>query len=80
MTEALQLGYPIPITQNVIYALPPRRCLMFSQDNGPTFFQSNEVGFTTSVAVTLSSGQCELAGGFLKCTSATPGPVTLKAL
>ena len=80
-TELLSIGYPIPITQNTIYALPARRVLMFSDAAGPpTFFQSNTVAFTVSVAVTLANGQAELAGGFLRVTSASPGNITLKAL
>lgn len=78
--EVLSIGYPIAIVQNTIYALPSRRVLMFSDATGPTFFQSNTVAFTASVAVTLANGQAELAGGFLRCTSATPGNITLKAM
>jgi hypothetical protein len=79
-TQLLSTGNPQTITQNTIFALPARRVLMFSQDAAPTFFQSNDVSFATSVAVTLTNGQAELAGGFLRCTSASPGPITLKAL
>ena len=77
---ALTLGAPIAITQNEIYALPAKRCLLFSDAVTPTFFQSNTEAFTASIAVTLTAGQAELAGGFLKCTSATPGNITLKAV
>lgn len=79
-TEVLSIGYPIPIVQNTIYALPARRVQMFSDAAGPTFFQSNTVAFTVSVAVTLVNGSAELAGGFIRCTSASPGNITLKAL
>lgn len=79
-TEVLSIGYPIPVTQNVVYALPSRRVLLMTDAAGPTFFQSNTQAFTASVAVALTNGQAELAGGFLKCTSAAPGNVTLKAL
>lgn len=77
-TTLLSVGYPQEIVQNQVYALPARRVLLFSQDATPTFFQSNEVAFITSVAVTLANGQAELAGTFIKCTSASPGPITLK--
>ena len=80
VTTLLSIGYAQPIVQNQIYALPGRRVLLFSQDAAPTFFQSSDVAFTTSVAVTLANGQAELAGGFLKCTSGAPGPITLKTL
>lgn len=78
--EALAIGSPTPITQNTVYALPQRRVLMFSDAAAPTFFQSNTEAFTVSVAVTLAGGQAELAGGFLRCTSAAPGNITLKAV
>lgn len=79
-TEVLSIGYPIPIVQNTIYALPSRRVLMFSDAAGPTFFQSNTLAFTVSVAVVLTNGEAELSGGFIRCTSAAPGNITLKAL
>lgn len=79
-TQLLSIGYPQVISQNTVFALPARRVLMFSQDAAPTFFQSADVSFATSVAVALTNGQAELAGGFLKCTSAAPGPILLKAL
>jgi len=79
-TELLSIGYPISIIQNTIYALPARRVLMFSDAAAPTFFQSNTVAFTVSVAVTLTNGEAELAGGFIRCTSATPGNIILKAM
>jgi hypothetical protein len=79
-TQLLSIGYPNPITQNTIYALPARRVLMFCQDAAPTFFQSADVTFAVSVAVTLTNGQAELAGGFIRCTSAAPTFITLKAV
>lgn len=79
-TELLSIGFPTPVVQNTIMALPARRVLMFSDAAAPTYFQSNTLAFTVSVAVTLANGQAELAGGFLRCTSANPGNITLKAL
>lgn len=76
--EALQIGYVIPIIQNTIYALPARKVLMFCDAAAPTFFQSNTEAFTASVAVALTNGSAELAGGFIRCTSAAPGNITLK--
>lgn len=75
----LPIGVPTAIVQNQIYALPPQRVLMMTDAAAPTFFQSNTEAFTASIAVVLANGQAELAGGFLKCTSATPGNITLKA-
>lgn len=79
-TELLSLGYVISVIADRVYALPARRCLMFCDAAGPTFFQSDTVAFTVSVAVTLANGQAELAGGFLKMTSAGPQNIMLKAL
>jgi len=78
--QLLSIGYPIAIVQNTIYALPARRVLMFCDGVAPTFQQSSDVAFTANVAVTLTAGQAELAGGFLRCTSATPGNIILKAV
>lgn len=80
MPESLPVGYPVPIVQNTIYALPPKRVLLFSDAAAPTFFQSNTYAFTVSVAITLTNGQAEVAGGFIRCTSADPGNVTLKSM
>lgn len=77
--QALGLG-TTAITQNTIFALPARRVLMFSPDAAPTFVQSNDSAFALSVAVVLTNGQAELAGGFLKCTSAAPTTITLRAV
>lgn len=76
----LSIGYPQTIAQNEIVALPSRRVLLFSQDAAPTFFQSNDPAFATSVAVTLTNGQAELGAGFLRCTSVAPGPIMLSAI
>jgi len=78
-TELLPIGRPTAIVQNQIYALPGRVVTMFSDATTPTFFQSSTVAFTASIAVVLTNGQAELAGGFLRCTSATPGNIILKA-
>ena len=67
-TQYIQIGPVFTMTQNVIYAVPGRRCLLFT-DSGGTLQQSTDVGFTANVALTLSSGQAELAGGFIRCTT-----------
>lgn len=77
--HVLETGRPTPIVQNQIYALPAYKVKLFSDVVAATFFQSNTDVFTVSVAVTLDAlGQAELAGGFIRCTSATPVVVTLK--
>lgn len=75
----LPIGQIVAIAQNAIYVLPARLCVIFCDGTSPTFFQSTTSAFTASVAVTLTNAQASLAGGFLKCTSATPGNIILKA-
>ena len=80
-TELLSIGYVIPLTQNVVFALPSRRVLMFSDASvTPTFQQSSLQAFTTSTTITLANGQAELAGGFIRVTTTTPGNIILKAM
>lgn len=70
-TEVLSIGFPVTMNQNQIYALPARRVSLFSQSGG-TLEQSNTVGFSVLKAVTLdANNEVELAGAFLRCTSAT---------
>ena len=57
------------LTQNVIYALPPMRVLLFTDATTPTIEQSTTPTFTANVAVSLTNGQAELAGGYIQCTS-----------
>lgn len=66
------------LVQNTIYALPAKRVLLFTDGAAPTLQQSTDLAFTLNVAVTLTGGQAELGGGFLKMTSATPINVYLK--
>jgi len=66
----LVVGSPDVMTQNVVYSLPSFRCLFHTDATSPTIVQSETAAFTANSAVTLSNNQVELAGGFLKCTSA----------
>lgn len=74
----LPIGRPFPVVQNTVYALPGTLVTMFSDAAAPTYFQSTTEAFTVSVAVVLTNGQAELAGAFLRCTSADPGNIILK--
>lgn len=76
-TELLSIGPPTAMVQNQIYALPASRVLLFTDAAAPTIQQSNTVAFTANVAVALTNGQMELAGGFIRCTSGNI-TVTLK--
>jgi len=71
MPTLLSLGYEQTLTQNVIFALPGVRCLLFTDAVAPTIQQSTDFGFAASITVALTNGQAELAGGFIRCTSAT---------
>ena len=79
-TQLLSVGYPQVITQNVIYALPARRCLLFTDGVAPTIQQSTDVGFTANIALTLASGQAEVAGGFIRCTNLATSNIVLRAM
>lgn len=68
-TSYIQIGPPFAMTQNVIYAVPGRRCLLMCDTGAATIQQSNDVAFSANAALTLSSGQAEIAGGFIRCTS-----------
>lgn len=76
-TELLPLGRPVSLAQNAVYALPARRCILFTTGT-PTILQANVVAMTAPVTVTLSGGQAEVAGPFIQCTSGAI-IVTLKA-
>lgn len=67
----VQCGQPETINQNQVYTLPAGRVLAFVASTTATLVQSDTVGFSNSVPVTLTNSQAELAGGFLKCTSGT---------
>lgn len=77
--ENIQLGAITAINQNQVYALPAARVLLFTEATTPTLQQSNDVTFAASTAITLTGGQAELAGAFLRCTSAGPINVIVKA-
>jgi hypothetical protein len=77
-TELLPLGPVAVMTQNTIFALPASRCLLFTDGVAPTIQQSTTVAFTANVAVTLTGGQAELAGGFIRQTNLATMNVVLK--
>lgn len=66
----IQLGVPTTILQNIVYGLPARRCLLFTDATTPTIKIANNVGISPSVTVTLdSNGEASLAAAFIQCTS-----------
>lgn len=77
-TELLSIGPILTLVQNVIYALPASRCLLFTDGAAPTIQQSTTVAFTANVALVLTAGQAEVAGGFIRCTNLATCNITLK--
>jgi len=75
-TTLLPLGTPTLMTQNQVFALPAVRCLMFT-DTAGTYEQSAILAGPFIATVALAGGQVEVAGGFIRCTTASP-TVTLK--
>jgi hypothetical protein len=69
MTPGLQLGVTTTLTQNISYALPGRKCKLYSSTANPTFTQSNDVAFAASTACTLVEGAYEMSGGFIRSTA-----------
>lgn len=79
-TRLLSIGYVQSVAQNEVLALPARRCLFFTDAAAPTVQMANDTAFGTPIAVTLVNGSAEVAGGFLRITSAGPVNVNLKAM
>jgi hypothetical protein len=66
-TESVSIGYPITLTQNIVYALPPVKCNLYA--SAGTFEQSNTLDFTVNTPVTLIEGQFPVSGGFIRSTA-----------
>ena len=77
-TQLLSIQYPQVIAQNVVVALPARRCLLFTSSAGAALQVSNDPAFGDNVVLTLTNGAAEVAGGFLRATNAAGATVTLK--
>lgn len=69
-TQSIPIGPPVALVQNQIYALPAVLCTLFSSSATPTIQVSNDVAFGTNVALTLTAGAAQVAGGFLRATTA----------
>jgi hypothetical protein len=69
VTTILLIGVNNVLTQNVVYALPTRRCLATTDATSPTIVVSDTQAFTASATITLSTNnQFETSGGFIKST------------
>lgn len=67
---SIPLGVVTSIVQNVAYALPSQRVLVFA-DGTPTITVSNTEAFTASITPTITDGCFQTAAAFIKCTSGT---------
>jgi hypothetical protein len=76
-TEAISCGPVFSMIQNTVYSLPACHALLFTT-GAPTLQQSTVLAMTAPVSITLTNGQAEVAGGFIRCTSAGPQLITLK--
>jgi len=79
-TEVILAGVPFVLVQNVVYALPSIRCLLFTDATTPTIQQSTTLAFTANVALTLTGGQVEVAGGFIRQTNLSTCNILLKKI
>ena len=77
-TELLSIGPILTLLQNVVYALPASRCLLFTDGAAPTLQQSTTVAFTANVPLVLTNGATEVSGGFIRCTNLASCNITLK--
>lgn len=68
----------LTMTQNVVYALPAKRCKLYTNTAGATFLQSNDSAFASSSAVTLVEGAYEVSAAFIEATNAGGALVILK--
>lgn len=75
-TEVLSFGPPWLMVQNIVYALPAARGLLFS-DTAGTFEQASILAGPWIATVALAGGQIEVAAAFIRCTTASP-TVTIK--
>jgi len=70
-TQSIMMGMPVTLLANVVYALPPVKCTIFTDAATPTITTSNTLAFTTSIPVTLTAGQASVPGLFIKCAADT---------
>lgn len=68
--QLLSISYPQTLLQNVIYALPARRTLLFSDGAGAAFDVATEETMAVHIGpLTLVDGMHDMAGAFIRCTS-----------
>jgi hypothetical protein len=75
---SIPVGVATTMLQNEIFALPASRVRLFSSSAAPAFQQSNDPAFGNNVAVTLTDGMADLAGGFIRATAVGGAVVMLR--
>jgi hypothetical protein len=70
-TQLLPIGTPVTLLANVVYALPAVEVVLFTDAATPTITQSDDLAFTTGLAVTLTGGAATLGGAFIKAAADT---------
>lgn len=76
LNTMIPTGRLFTMTQNVVYALPASRVLLVTEGT-PTLVQAVDEGMAAPIAITLTNGQAELAGRFIKSTAGA-ATITLK--
>ena len=76
--ETIMPGQTVSAAQNVIYALPPQRCVVYCDGTSAALEVSNDTTFTTKAALTLTAGQSEANGRFIRSTGAVAQTLTVK--
>lgn len=71
----LDIGYPQPLTQNVIYAMPAKRTTVHSSG---ALDVANDVAFTTNGTIAANTPTV-CAAAFVRCTAITNAIITIKA-
>ena len=77
--ELLSIGPMQVMVHDQIYALPARRCKLYTSKAGPTFLQSDDPTMTDTTPCTMVEGAYEVSGRFIQQTAAGDFPVSLVA-
>jgi hypothetical protein len=69
VTTAIPLGYPVTMTEDLVYALPGRACLVSVQGSTTIEFSNDNSNWT---AITIDTNKnFQTAGGYIRSTGST---------
>ena len=68
---SFSLGVLFTMIEDEIYALPAKRCRLYTNTAGVTLLQSNDEAFASSTAVTLVEGSYEVSAAFIQSDADT---------